>query len=101
MIANRVLAARSTRARGEGDPKDVRQDSRPSIGLAPVSRSERLKGHRDAGDSVSVSDGTLAIVGWHKSVPGTENFLSFLVTEHGQGAVSQVDVKARGRTMEC
>jgi hypothetical protein len=56
------------------------------------------KGYRDPSDAVGPEyDGTLTIVGWHKSVAGTENFLSFLVTEHGQGAVSQAGVKARGK----
>jgi hypothetical protein len=56
------------------------------------------QGYRDpaAADSPP-HDGTLTVVGWHKSVAGTENYLSFLVTEHGKGAVSQPGIKARGK----
>ncbi|MCA9117727.1 MAG: hypothetical protein KDA79_21800 [Planctomycetaceae bacterium] len=36
------------------------------------------------------------IVGWHKSVEGTENYRSFLVTGYGEGAVSQAK-SARGK----
>ncbi len=35
----------------------------------------------------------LPIVGWHKSVSGKDNFLSFLVTEYGKGAASQEEKK--------
>jgi hypothetical protein len=41
-------------------------------------------------------DGLLALPGWHKSVSGTENFLSFLVTAYGQGASAKPGVPASG-----
>ena len=69
-------------------------DGRPQFGFFIL----QPKGFKEAADSESApSDGTLTIVGWHKSVAGRENFLSFLVTEHGKGAVSQPGVKARGK----
>lgn len=37
------------------------------------------------------------IVGWHNSLEGTQNYLSFLVTAYGQGAVSKAGIKARGQ----
>lgn len=47
-------------------------------------------------DGRSTYDGSLRIVGWHKSVKGTKNFLSFMVTDLGKGAVAQSGLKAQG-----
>ncbi len=43
----------------------------------------------------SVHDGTLTIVGWHKSVEGNDNHLRFLVTELGKGAVTKAGITSR------
>lgn len=43
------------------------------------------------------SDGTTLIPGWHNALEGDKNYLSFLVTAYGQGAVSKEGVKARGQ----
>jgi hypothetical protein len=38
-----------------------------------------------------------AIPGWHKSVSGDKNFLSFLVTSYGKGASQKIDVVSTGQ----
>lgn len=38
-----------------------------------------------------------AIPGWHKSVSGDKNFLSFLVTSYGKGASQNIDVVSTGQ----
>ena len=44
-------------------------------------------------------DGTYEIVGWHHTVDprASDNYLSFLVTEYGKGAVSRAGVASRGQ----
>ena len=37
------------------------------------------------------------MVGWFKSVEGNENYVSFLVTAYGKGAVSEAGLPSRGR----
>lgn len=37
------------------------------------------------------------IVGWHNTIEGTENSLSFLVTGYGQGAVTKAGIQSRGQ----
>lgn len=43
-----------------------------------------------AGDS-------FAIPGWHNSLEGTENYLSFQVMEYGKGAVTKAGISSRGK----
>lgn len=42
-------------------------------------------------------DGTGTIVGWFQKLAPPDNYLSFLVTGYGQGAVSKAGIKARGK----
>jgi hypothetical protein len=44
-------------------------------------------------------EGALTIVGWHNTIDpqARDNFLSFLVTAHGQGAVSKAGLPSRGK----
>lgn len=48
---------------------------------------------------ILAANASLTLVGWHKTVDPErkDNFLSFLVTEYGQGAVSQFSPQARGK----
>lgn len=43
------------------------------------------------------TEGVSAIPGWHKSVSGDKNFLSFLVTSYGKGASQKIDVVSTGQ----
>lgn len=40
--------------------------------------------------------GSDTIVGWHNQLEGKDNYLSFLVTEYGKGAVTKAGITARG-----
>lgn len=40
---------------------------------------------------------SVTVVGWHNSLSGSQNYLSFLVTGYGQGAVTKAGIKARGK----
>jgi hypothetical protein len=51
-----------------------------------------------ASEGGGVSDGTATVVGWHRSLEGKANYLSFLVTAYGQGAASKEGIAARGAT---
>ena len=50
----------------------------------------------DAGRRVDY-DGTLTVVGWFQKLAPPDNYLSFLVTEYGKGAVSKAGIKSRSQ----
>jgi hypothetical protein len=72
--------------------KDRAKDGRPLFSYFIV----HPRGYTEPGEPRPF-DGTFTIVGWHNSVSGSENFFSFLVTEHGKGAASKEGIKARGK----
>ena len=72
--------------------QDRRDDGRPRYTHTIV----YPRGYMAADNPKAVYDGTATIVGWHHALEGTENYLSFLVTEYGKGAISQTGMQARG-----
>ena len=58
---------------------------------------DRTDGHPNYTNHIVPRESETVIQGWHKSIHGNENVLSFLVTGYGQGAASKAGVTARGK----
>ena len=59
---------------------------------------DRMANGRPRFSHLIISPGTTdTVVGWHHSLEGTKNFISFLVTAYGEGAASKEAGSARGK----
>lgn len=58
---------------------------------------DRTDGRPNYTNYIVPRESETVIQGWHKSIHGNENVLSFLVTGYGQGAASKAGVTARGK----
>lgn len=66
------------------------------IDMHHFSQDRKASGHPRFTHSILAPHSTRTIVGWHNKLTGNDNYLSFLVTSYGKGAVSKAG-KARGK----